>query len=35
MNCAPMFLFFISIKLKAFRVTQNDTPKIAKNVCLY
>ena len=25
-----MLLFFISIKLKVFRVTQNDTPKMVK-----
>ena len=34
-NCAPMFLFFYSIKLKAFCVTQNETPKMAKNFLLY
>ena len=26
LNCALMFLFFISMKLKAFCVTQNETP---------
>ena len=35
LNCAPMFLFFYSMKLKLFRVTQNETPKMAQNVCLY
>ena len=35
LHCAPTFLLFISIKLKAFRVTQNDTPKMIKNVRLY
>ena len=30
LKCAPMFLFFILMKLKAFCVTQNDTPKIVK-----
>ena len=30
LKCAPIFLFFISMKLKVFRVTQNETPKIAK-----
>ena len=28
-KCSPIFLFFISIKLKAFHVTQNETPKMA------
>ena len=27
---APTFLFLILIKLKAFRVTQNETPKMVK-----
>ena len=30
MNCALMFLFLISMKLKAFCVTQNETPKMVK-----
>ena len=34
LNCAPMFLFFISMKLKTFRVTQNETPKMGKNSSL-
>ena len=35
LKCAPMFLFFISMKLKASHVTQNKTPKMEKNVHLY
>ena len=31
LNCGTFFLFFIYIKLKAFRVTQNETLKIEKN----
>ena len=34
LKCDPMFLFFITIKLKTFRVTQNETPKTVKNTCL-
>ena len=30
LNCAPMFLFFISMKLEAFCVAQNETPQMAK-----
>ena len=30
LNCAPRLLFFISMKLKVFRVTHNDTPKMVK-----
>ena len=31
MNFAPMFLFFIILmKLKAFRVTKNETPNMVK-----
>ena len=30
LNCATVFLFLISIKLKAFCVTQNKTPKMVK-----
>ena len=30
LNCAPMFLCFILIKMKEFCVTQNDTPKTGK-----
>ena len=31
LSCAPMFLFFpFCMKLKAFRVTQNDTPILVK-----
>ena len=30
MNCSPMFLFFILMNLKAFCVTQNETPKMEK-----
>ena len=31
MNCATKFLFFnVFMKLKAFCVTQNETPKMAK-----
>ena len=35
LNCALMFLFFILVKLKAFRVTQNETPKKEKIIRLY
>ena len=30
-----IIIIIIIIKLKAFRVTQNDTPKMVKNVRLY
>ena len=30
LKCALMLLFFISIKLKVFRFTQNETPKMVK-----
>ena len=35
LNCALTFLFLISIKVKDFLVTQNDTPKMVKIVRLY
>ena len=35
LNCATMFLFFISIKLKVFRVTENETRKMVKKFRLY
>ena len=31
----PHVIVILSIKLKAFRVTQNDTPKMVKIVHLY
>ena len=30
LKCAPMLYFFRSMILKAFCVTQNETPKLAK-----
>ena len=30
LNCDLMFLFIIPMKLKTFRITQNDTPEMVK-----
>ena len=35
LNCEDLILFFISIELKAFCVTQNETPKMVKKNRLY
>ena len=35
LNCAPIFLFFYFDEIEFFCVTQNETPKMAKNGRLY